>query len=43
MIPLPIIDDLQLPPRFHRRRIDEKEIEYINVREIFLLFTNIIK
>ncbi|XP_043463383.1 28S ribosomal protein S36, mitochondrial [Leptopilina heterotoma] len=30
VIPLPIIDDLQLPPRYHRRRIDQKEIEYIN-------------
>ncbi|XP_033223005.1 28S ribosomal protein S36, mitochondrial isoform X2 [Belonocnema kinseyi] len=28
--PLPIIEDYQLPPRFHRRPIDPKEIEYIN-------------
>ncbi|XP_023287488.1 28S ribosomal protein S36, mitochondrial isoform X2 [Orussus abietinus] len=27
---LPTIEDIQLPPRFRRRPIDEKEIEYIN-------------
>nr|XP_050859166.1 alpha-ketoglutarate dehydrogenase component 4 isoform X2 [Vespula vulgaris] len=27
---LPTIDDIHLPARFHRRPIDEKEIEYIN-------------
>ncbi|XP_017799345.1 PREDICTED: 28S ribosomal protein S36, mitochondrial isoform X1 [Habropoda laboriosa] len=27
---LPTIDDIHLPQRFQRRRIDEKEIAYIN-------------
>ncbi|XP_035742078.1 28S ribosomal protein S36, mitochondrial-like isoform X4 [Vespa mandarinia] len=30
VIVLPTIDDIHLPSRFHRRPIDEKEIEYIN-------------
>ncbi|XP_063995369.1 alpha-ketoglutarate dehydrogenase component 4 [Diachasmimorpha longicaudata] len=30
VIALPIIDDFQLPPRYQRRPIDEKEIAYIN-------------
>lgn len=31
VIVLPTIEDIYLPPRYQRRPIDEKEIEYINV------------
>ncbi|KYM88270.1 hypothetical protein ALC53_02752 [Atta colombica] len=31
VIVLPTIEDIHLPPRYQRRPIDEKEIEYINV------------
>ena len=31
VINLPIIEDFQLPLRFQRKRLDIKEIEYINV------------
>ncbi|CAD6235419.1 GSCOCG00007889001-RA-CDS, partial [Cotesia congregata] len=31
VISLPIIEDFQIPPRYQRRPIDEKEIAYINV------------
>ncbi|KAK0173630.1 hypothetical protein PV328_006796 [Microctonus aethiopoides] len=30
VIALPIIEDFQIPIRYQRRRIDEKEIAYIN-------------
>ncbi|KAG7201907.1 hypothetical protein KM043_004618 [Ampulex compressa] len=30
VIVLPTIEDLYLPPRYQRRPIDEREIEYIN-------------
>ncbi|CAL7946554.1 unnamed protein product [Xylocopa violacea] len=30
VIVLPTIEDIHLPPRYHRRPIDEKEIAYIN-------------
>lgn len=31
VIVLPTIEDIHLPPRYQRRPIDQKEIEYINV------------
>lgn len=31
VVVLPTIEDLYLPPRYQRRPIDQKEIEYINV------------
>lgn len=31
VIVLPTIEDIHLPPRYQRRLIDQKEIEYINV------------
>jgi len=31
VITLPTIEDIHLPPRYQRRPIDQKEIEYINV------------
>lgn len=39
VIPLPIIDDLQLPPRFHRRRIDRSTIflDFFNFCKYFNL------
>lgn len=37
---LPTIDDIHLPSRFHRRPIDEKEIEYINVSLVVYLQPN---
>ncbi|XP_020278084.1 uncharacterized protein LOC109851908 isoform X2 [Pseudomyrmex gracilis] len=30
VIVLPTIEDIHLPPRYQRRLIDQKEIEYIN-------------
>ncbi|XP_011630173.1 28S ribosomal protein S36, mitochondrial isoform X2 [Pogonomyrmex barbatus] len=30
VIVLPTIEDIHLPPRYQRRPIDQKEIEYIN-------------
>ncbi|KAK1136264.1 hypothetical protein K0M31_000829 [Melipona bicolor] len=30
VVVLPTIEDIYLPPRFQRRRLDEKEIAYIN-------------
>ncbi|XP_011168089.1 28S ribosomal protein S36, mitochondrial isoform X2 [Solenopsis invicta] len=30
VIALPTIEDIHLPPRYQRRPIDQKEIEYIN-------------
>ncbi|KYN01449.1 hypothetical protein ALC62_07631, partial [Cyphomyrmex costatus] len=31
VIVMPTIEDIHLPPRYQRRPIDQKEIEYINV------------
>ncbi|KYQ58742.1 hypothetical protein ALC60_02390, partial [Trachymyrmex zeteki] len=31
VVVLPTIEDIHLPPRYQRRPIDQKEIEYINV------------
>lgn len=32
---LPLIEDWQLPPRYRRRALDEKEIDAINVCYLF--------